>query len=54
MQRTSVVNDSVHIRQMRPWLTPRAGSILWNLLAVAAAGLGAVFTVLSLMKGTIR
>jgi hypothetical protein len=53
MQRTrlnSVVNPSYNIREMRPWLTPRAASILWNLLCLIAAGLAVVVTILTLAK----
>jgi hypothetical protein len=49
----SVVNPQFHSPLMKPWLTPRAASILWNLLCLTAGGLGAVFTILALAKGTV-
>jgi len=50
----SVVNHPFRSRLMKPWITPRAASILWNLLCLTAGALGSVFTILALAKGTIR
>jgi hypothetical protein len=49
-----IQRDSLHIRSMRPWLSPRAAAVLWYLLCVTAAGAAAVFTVVSLARGAVR